>query len=110
MMILTLCRTTVNFDMEPALLPQRNTSVKELHTVLQISGRMGCFGEHVPEATVADLAIGPNGEWWVRYVNGDWLVQDGSDSMIEAVEGLKENGESIVSMRFGKDFTRAITY
>lgn len=71
---------------------------------------MGCFGEHAPEAAVVDLAIGPNGEWWVRYANGDWLVRDVSDRMIEAVEELNDDGVSIVSMRFGKDFTWAITY
>lgn len=77
---------------------------------MQLSGRETSLGSTAAAATVEDLAMGPNGEWWVRYANGDWRIRGGADGMYSAMDKLKAKGKDIASVRFGNRYTWAILY
>lgn len=77
---------------------------------MQINGRMTSLGSTAAAATIEDLAIGPNGEWWVRYANGDWRAGGHSSSCSRALNKLMQRGEDIVSVRFGEHYSWAILY
>lgn len=59
---------------------------------------------------VEDLGIGPNGEWWVRFLNGSWRANGLSDSCSDAIDELQADGHEIGSIAFGHDWSWAIRY
>ena len=59
---------------------------------------------------VEQLAIGPHGEWFVRFLDGNWEIDDHSDECASAVGELQANGFSILGVMFGEDWSWCIQY
>ncbi|GAB4822344.1 hypothetical protein N2152v2_009390 [Parachlorella kessleri] len=59
---------------------------------------------------VEQLAIGPSGEWFVRFLNGDWRMDGHSDECASAADELQADGYAILSVMFGDDWSWCIQY
>ena len=76
----------------------------------QVHGRMHSMPNGARAATVEEVAVGPEGEWFVRYANGDWRANLAGRGMREAMDELQAQGDDVVSVAFGYDDTWAIRY
>lgn len=57
-----------------------------------------------------EVTLGPNGEWFVRFENGDWQCGNHCDACYRAVDEIHNMGKEVVHMAFGHDDTWLITY
>lgn len=56
------------------------------------------------------LAIGPEGEWFVRFLDGSWKVRLVTDGCTNAIEELQAQGCDVLKVVFGGDSSWAIVY
>lgn len=56
------------------------------------------------------LSIGPNDEWFVRYLNGSWRGNGWPVSCEEAVDDIRAGGSSVLKILFGEEFSCSIVY
>lgn len=73
-------------------------------------GRRTSMGADAAAATVEGVALGPSGEWWVRYANGDTKKGGLCDSMQVAYAHIRSQGHEVASVVFGCNNSWAIRY
>ena len=59
---------------------------------------------------VEQLAVGPNGEWFVRFLNGSVRMAVQTTSCAATIEELQQAGHSILSVLFGEDWSWCVQY
>jgi hypothetical protein len=68
------------------------------------------IGRQKSRAGVEFLAVGPEGEWFVRFLDGGWRADDITDGCSETLHELDKQGWSILKVLFGHNGSWAIIY
>jgi hypothetical protein len=64
----------------------------------QVNGRINSMPAGAPGATVRQLAIGPNEEWYVRYANGDWRANNFSSEIRDSIDKIHAESGYVTNM------------
>jgi hypothetical protein len=66
---------------------------------------------NIDKKSPVEINMGPNNEWFLRFVGGSWLAHGHPDDCQEAIESIKTDEEGmVVNIHFGKNDSWLIEY